>query len=89
VLSKSPDPSVWIQLDKRAIQVPATLERENEDHYSITIDASSLPLVQTEVVRFHISFDVFFVPKALGQNNDTRELVIRAPLRVEMHPKRL
>jgi hypothetical protein len=35
-----------------------------------------------------MSFDAFFVPKRLGINDDTRELVIRAPWRVEMRSKR-
>jgi hypothetical protein len=68
--------------------LPATLMRDGRN-YTISFDASSLGNPRDEPVRFHVSFDVFFVPKAIGINEDTRELVIPAPSRVEMHSKRL
>jgi hypothetical protein len=87
LLSKVPEASVTVQTGKGPLQVPATLKRDGSN-YSISFDTSSLELPQAEHVRFHISFDVFFVPKAIGLNEDTRELVVYAPSRVEMQKKK-
>jgi hypothetical protein len=87
-LSKVPEVSVTIHTDNGSVPVPATLQQDGRN-YSISFDTSSLELPRAEYVRFHISFDVFFVPKAMGINNDTRELVVRAPSRVEMRKRKL
>ncbi len=86
-LSKVPEASVTVHTGKGPLEVPATLQQDGRN-YSISFDTSSLELPRTEYVRFHISFDVFFVPKAIGLNDDTRELVVRAPSRVEMRKKK-
>lgn len=85
-LSKLPEPSVTMQTPKGALPVPATFRREGST-YTISVDTSSLELPRAEYIPFHISFDVFFVPKTIGLNQDTRELVIPAPSRVEMRKK--
>ena len=85
-LSKVPKVSVTIPTGKSFLQVPATLMRDGSS-YTISLDTSSLELPPAEHIRFHISFDVFFVPKAIGVNEDTRELVVYAPSRVEMWKK--
>jgi hypothetical protein len=82
-LSKVPKVSVTVPTGKGFLQVPATLMRDGNS-YTISLDTSSLELPPAEHIRFHISFDVFFVPKAIGLNEDTRELVVYAPSRVEM-----
>ncbi len=86
-LSKVPTVSVTVPTDKGLLQVPATLMRDGSN-YTVSLDTSSLELPRTEHVRFHISFDAFFVPKAIGINEDTRELVVNAPSRAEMRKKK-
>jgi hypothetical protein len=83
LLSKVPKVSVTVPTGKGFLQVPATLMRDGSS-YTISLDTSSLALPPAEHIRFHISFDVFFVPKAIGLNEDTRELVVYAPSRIEM-----
>jgi hypothetical protein len=87
-LSKVPKVSVTVPTGKGFLQVPATLIRDGSS-YTISLDTSSLEFPRAEHVRFHISFDTFFVPKAIGLNEDTRELVVYAPSRVEMRKKKL
>jgi hypothetical protein len=86
LLSKGPSVSVTAQTNNSSMPVPVTLRRDG-NNYTIIIDTSALESPRTAQVRFHINFDTFFVPKRLGINDDTRELVIRAPSRVEMRPK--
>jgi hypothetical protein len=88
LLSKVPKVSVTNQTVNSPSQIPAILKRD-KNNYSISFDTSSLDLPQVPLLRFHLSFDVFFVPKAIGLNDDTRELVVYAPLRVEMRKKGL
>jgi hypothetical protein len=85
-LPKVPSVSVTVQANNKSMTLPATLMRDGRN-YTISFDTSSLGNPRDEHVRFHVSFDVFFIPKVIGINEDTRELVIRAPSRVEMQKK--
>jgi len=86
-LPKVPSVSVTVQANNKSMTLPATLMRDGRN-YTISFDTSSLGNPRDEHVRFHVSFDVFFIPKAIGINEDTRELVIRAPSRVKMRKKK-
>ena len=76
-----------VQTNNKSMTLPATLMRDGRN-YTISFDTSSLGNPRDEDVRLHVSFDVFFIPKVIGINEDTRELVIRAPSRVEMRKKK-
>jgi hypothetical protein len=58
--------------------LPASLNATGA-HYQVVIDARAAASSTYEQKTIKLTFDRFFVPKALGMNTDTRELVIRAP----------
>ena len=63
--------------------VPATFRRVGE-RYEILIDTSSIELPPSDLISLRLKFDAFFVPKEIGINGDTRELVVRVPTLVEV-----
>ena len=68
-----------------AIDLPAFIG-VTAGHYRITIDgrAAAGPSGQA---RVRLTFDRYFVPKQLGINEDTRELVVRTPSLHELQAK--
>jgi len=72
-----------IETEGDYLAVPASLRR-SDDSYEIRIDTSSITLPLSDRIHTHVSFDSFFVPKNLGINDDTRELVAPAPNEVEL-----
>ena len=80
-LGKVPHVQVVLKGEKGDRPVPATLEVEN-GRYRIrfTVDPADLP--RTSPVTLAVHFDAHFVPKALGLNEDPRELVVQTPQRV-------
>jgi hypothetical protein len=77
-LPKVPTISATIDTMDSPVAVPASLRRA-DDGYEILVDVSSRELPPSDPVRLHLSFDTFFVPKMIGMNDDTRELVFLAP----------
>lgn len=65
--------------------VPATLATKGSA-YRITIDLSSEDLSEANDVRIRLTFDTFFVPKKIGLNEDTRELVLLGPQKLRLAP---
>jgi len=49
------------------------------------VDTRSLMLSDNGAIRIHLAFDRHFVPAKLGINSDTRELVMFAPAKTELH----
>jgi hypothetical protein len=82
-LPKTPVVAATIETEEDHLAVPASWRRIN-DSYEIMIDTSSIALPWSDRIRTHISFNSFFVPKNLGINDDTRELVAPAPKIVEL-----
>jgi len=85
-LPKLPTVSVTIETERSSLAVPA-LFRRVDDGYEILVDTSSTDLPPSDPTRLSVTFDTFFVPKNLGMNEDTRELVVPAPNLVQLLPK--
>jgi hypothetical protein len=66
--------------------LPVTFEREGS-RYVVTINAKAAASASTTPVRMQLTFDRHFVPRALGLNPDTRELVVLAPSRRELRSR--
>lgn len=56
--------------------------------YRLIIDARAIAAKGSEPKQVDIRFDRHFVPKAVGMNPDTRELVLPAPSRLELRASR-
>jgi hypothetical protein len=85
-LPKIPAVSATIGTGAEAQTVPASFHR-NDNSYEILVDLADLKLPPQDPVQIHLHFDTFFVPKKIGLNEDTRELVINAPSQVQLIPK--
>jgi hypothetical protein len=83
-LPKIPAVSAAVDLDFGPQAVPATFKRDS-NNYEIFVELAKLDLSRTDPVRVHLRFDTFFVPAKLRMNDDTRELVMRAPAEVRMY----
>jgi hypothetical protein len=82
-LPKIPQIEATIDPNGSSQQAPASFQRVGSD-YEITIDTSSLQLPPTDQVSVRLDFDSFFLPRKKGDDNDLRELVVKAPLRVQL-----
>ncbi len=63
---------------RRPISIPAFFKRLN-GQYEIVIDPAALRDLPDDIVDVTLEFDRYFVPKEVGMNSDTRELVVRSP----------
>jgi len=84
-LPKFPTVTATIDTNAKAEAVPASLH-QNGNSYEILIDLSNIELPQSDPIRLRLNFDTFFVPKKIGINEDTRELVLPAPSLVRLSP---
>ncbi len=66
--------------------IPSRASIAADESYEIQVDASGIPLPDTGLVHLRLSFDRYFVPKALGINPDPRKLVIQFPKTAAMSP---
>jgi hypothetical protein len=97
-LSRTPSVSATVDIGSVARVLPAMFQR-NGSSYEIIVDASGLKCDVTEEERVldpsatesegddilvNLVFDTLFVPKELGINNSTAELVVRAPTEVRL-----
>jgi hypothetical protein len=64
-------------------ELPAWLIAKGQK-YEVVIDAHAAPLQPGRQYSLHVTFDRYFVPKALGINEDTRKLVVRMPAKIEL-----
>jgi hypothetical protein len=67
-------------------ELPTTFERDGT-RYVVTINAGAAALASHIPARIQLMFNRFFVPRTLGLNSDTRELVILAPVRRELRAR--
>lgn len=70
--------------DGRDAPLLAKLNR-SDNKYTITIATNPAVLPETGVVRVHVNFDAHFVPREIGANGDTRELVMPIPEVASLH----
>ena len=63
-------------------ELPASL-KANGTKYLIVIDCRTI-CASAQEYSIQLTFDRYFVPKDLGINNDTRQLVIMVPTKTEM-----
>jgi hypothetical protein len=82
-LPKVPTVSATIDSTDGSQVVSASLQRQ-DNNYEILVDTSSTELPLSDPVHLHLRFDTFFIPKEIGINGDTRELVVQAPTHVEL-----
>jgi hypothetical protein len=69
-------------------ELPVSFERTaSSSGYVVTITAAETASESQTPVKIQLSFDRFFVPRALGINADPRELVIMAPSRRELRAR--
>ena len=80
-LLKDRTPNVSARLEQpngQVLSVPAEFRRSG-NNYTITVRADPARLPPSGPVVVHLDFDIHFVPKQLGANEDTRELVMKLP----------
>jgi hypothetical protein len=78
-LPKVPEVSATVlQTDGNFKSIPAALTRSG-DTYSITMTLKPTDVPVGSPVKIRLSFDTYYVPKALGLGADTRKLVVRTP----------
>ena len=65
------------------LELPVWLNAKGS-RYQIVIDSHGLPVESGQQYSIQLTFDRYFVPKALGINEDTRKLVIGKPSNTEM-----
>ena len=65
------------------LELPTQLKALGQ-RYEIVIDARMIAQQSGQQYSIHVTFDRYFVPKALGINEDTRELVIMMPAKIEL-----
>jgi hypothetical protein len=85
-LPKIPTVSASVETETGPIVLPASFRLVGK-RYEIHIDATAIKDIPSDPVRVSLKSDTFFVPKKLGINADTRELVVLAPDRVELLPR--
>ena len=64
---------------------PASLTFPDESHYVLDFRVPRRLLAGDAPVELRVTFDTHFVPKQLGMNEDTRELVVWGPGQIELH----
>jgi hypothetical protein len=85
-LPKIPTVSARIETGSQTQAAPAFLQRD-DNAYVILVDLSNMELPRSDPIRLHLDFDTFFVPKKIGVNGDTRQLVVNAPTIVRLIPR--
>jgi hypothetical protein len=79
-------PTVSASVESSEMQLVPALLRRVDNSYEIIIDFSQRNLPPSDPVKIRLNFDTFFVPKKIGLNGDSRELVVSAPTLVQLIP---
>jgi hypothetical protein len=82
-LVEIPAVEATIDGDKRSQTVPVSFQRVGSG-YEIVIDTSSLRFPPTDHVDIRLNFNSFFVPNTKEADDDTRKLVVKAPVLVQL-----
>jgi hypothetical protein len=83
LLPKTPTVSATVDTAAGPQLVPALFKR-TDTGYEILIDTSATELPTSDSITLRLHFDAFFVPKNMGDSDDARELVARAPTLVQL-----
>lgn len=81
-LPKQPSVEAILDAPDGEHRVPATF-RKDDGRWALTLDLRGQPVPFSRAISCRVKFDAFFVPRDLGINNDTRQLVVQAPTDVE------
>lgn len=81
-LPKQPSAQAILDTPDDAREFPASFHKDG-NRWELTVDLRGRPLPPSGEASVRVKFDTFFVPRDLGINNDTRQLVVEAPINVE------
>ena len=70
--------------DQQVVETLPTAFKRDGSRYSISIDGRPALSSNQDPVQVLLTFDIYFVPKLLGINEDIRELVVTAPTSVKL-----
>lgn len=85
LLGKTPDVVAALRRADGTDAALATRFDRNGSDYTLTIRTNPAQLPAGQVVRIRVNFDAHFVPREIGANADTRELVMKVPTLVSLH----
>ena len=86
LLGGKPCPRAVAEVSGQTTELPASVTATG-NRYRLMIDARAAASPQDGRVRITVRFDRHFVPRALGINPDSRELVVRAPSQRELRSR--
>src|SRR5262249_45333523 len=84
-LPRQPKATVRLEQGDRRHTIPASITFPDESHYVLDFSIPARLLAGEPPVELRVTFDTHFVPKKLGMNDDTRELVVLGPEQIELH----
>ena len=80
VFPRLPEPKAeLLDDDQQVVETLPIAFKHDGVRYSISIDGRSALSSDQDYVQVRLTFDIYFVSKLLGTNDDIRELVIQAP----------
>jgi hypothetical protein len=85
-LLKTPEIKATLEEEGKSQTAPAMFRRVGDD-YEIVIDTSALRFPPNDTVDIQLDFDSFFLPKKKGNRNDVRQLVVKAPVLIQLFRK--
>jgi len=82
-LQKIPTVEATMDTGESSQPVPASFQRA-DNFYEIRVNTSSMRLPPADQVHIRLDFNSFFIPKTTEAGKDAPELVVKAPVRVQL-----